>query len=121
LLLAAHPRRWPSPGLGGDVAGLLEVEAGAEPAPRAGEDRDPAFAVVLDGVEGLVQIVDELSAHRVQPLRPIESEERDAVADGLAADGGHGSLPSAAFCARASSSGAPSRSDNGSSSGRGPR
>ena len=52
------------------------------------------FAVVLDGVERLVQIVDELSAHRVQSLRPVESQERDALLNGLAADGGHRSLPS---------------------------
>ena len=74
---AARARRLPGAG-----AGALQVEAGAEAPPGAGEDDDPHAPVAADLVEGGVQVGDELVAHRVQPLGPVQGEQGDARSAG---------------------------------------
>src|SRR5262249_49074296 len=120
VLLCAHGGGRAATRLG-EVAGLLEVEPGAEAAAGAGEDHDPARPVVTSSGESVVQIGDEFAAHSVQTLRPVEGQDGDALPNARVADGAHGSLPSAAVRARARSSGASRRSVHRSSSGAGPR
>ena len=54
-----------------------QVEAGAEPPARAGEHDDPHGPVVDELVEGDVQVGDQLVAHGVEPVGPVQGEEGD--------------------------------------------
>ena len=81
------------------LAVAAEVEAGAEPAPCAGEDDHPAVGVASRFVERVVEGRDEAGVHGVEPVGPVEGDRRDArrVAgfeqDGRFGRGGHGCGP----------------------------
>ena len=63
-----------------------EVVAGAERPPGAAEHEHLHVAVVVRRGDGAAQVSDELPVDRVQPLRPVQHEPRDAVG-GAVVDG----------------------------------
>lgn len=64
-----------------------EVESGAERPSGPGEDHDPARPVPSDGIEGVVEVLDELGGHGVEAFRAVEAEQRHP---GGRAGGKHG-------------------------------
>ncbi len=57
----------------------LDVDAAAEAAPGAGQDRDPDRLVGADLGDRPVQLFDQLPAERVEPLGPFQDDPRDAL------------------------------------------
>ena len=53
---------------------------------RAGEDDRPAASVGVEALERVGELVEEVEAQRVQHLRAVDRDERDAV-DGTAGAG----------------------------------
>ncbi len=68
---------------------VAQVEAGAEPATRAGEHRDLAGLVGADLVERVVEIRDELERDRVQAVGSSEPDDPNRVTDPFDFDVGH--------------------------------
>jgi hypothetical protein len=66
----------------GPAAG--EVGTGAEPAPRAGEHDGPDPVVGVGAVEGVDQLAGHPAGERVEPVRPVQGDRRDPVADPVA-------------------------------------
>jgi hypothetical protein len=63
------------------AAAALQVRAGAEAAPRAG-DHDGAHVVVrVRGVQRLDQLAAHRGGERVQALGPVERDREDVVLD----------------------------------------
>ncbi len=59
----------------GRHAPVLQVQAGAEAASRASEDDHLAFGVGGDGVQGVVQLGDQIEVEGVEPFRPVETDD----------------------------------------------
>ncbi len=74
---------------GGDRAPVLQVEPGAERAPRAGEHDHLAAVVGGDAVEGVVQLPDKAEVDGVETVRAVETDGGDVLGDGLDLDGRH--------------------------------
>ena len=66
------------------VAAAAEVGARAEAAALAGDDRDAHVVVGVDGGEGGQQLVHHRLGERVEPVRSVQRDGRDAVVDGVA-------------------------------------
>ena len=58
---------------------LLDVAAGAEDAPRAGEDHDTHRVVVDRDVPGSDKVVGDLAADGVQALGPVQRDGGDVA------------------------------------------
>ena len=81
----AHPPGEPAL-LGGELGPAaggqrLEVGAGAEVGPRAGEDRDPDLRIGLERRRRLAELAGEVGVDRVALLRPVERDRRDPPVD----------------------------------------
>src|SRR4030095_9691118 len=74
----------------------LQVQAGAEGAPRAAEDEDPRLAIVGQLPEELPELADERRVERVQRVRTMEREPGEMLFTIDAQRFEHGVLPSVA-------------------------
>ena len=61
------------------LGALLEVEAGAEAAARAGEDDGAGFGLHSRPPEGGVELAAQAVVHRIHSLGAVERDDRDVV------------------------------------------
>src|SRR5438093_10958774 len=79
--IACHPRELEQAAVvarkerSDDVA---HVAAGAERLPGAGDDDRTDHSIVVDGAEGLTELVVDVERERVEPIGPIECDRGDA-------------------------------------------
>ncbi len=66
-----------------DVAQVLHVRPGAEPAPRAGHDDDPDVRVGGGLREGGVELLAHVRRPGIQPLGTVQGDGRDALANAI--------------------------------------
>src|SRR5690606_12251468 len=77
----------------GDVAGVLQVGAGAEAAAGAGDHDDAGVVVAAGLLEGLPERDHDVERHRVHPFGPVEGDEGDVRARLVDQDEGQNGPP----------------------------
>jgi hypothetical protein len=71
----------------------LDVAAGAEGAPGAGEDDDRHLAIRRGPLQGAAKADEHFRIERVEPVRPVHRERQDAVVEPFQEHVSHFPLP----------------------------